>query len=126
MFEKALSPWSKAKMRGDEDEHCLVTVRRWNDMCTTTTDALIRGLVRRGHEITVLNADRAGSHDGFPWKHVPLQQSKWPEERLPPLQQALGHGSNNTLMRRSTSSSWIGRSPLSWGRRSQEEGANWC
>jgi glycosyltransferase involved in cell wall biosynthesis len=62
-----------------------VTVRRWNDMCTTTTDALIRGLVRRGHEITVLNADRAGSHDGFLWKHVPLQQSNWPGRKAATL-----------------------------------------
>ena len=62
-----------------------VTVRRWNDMCTTTTDALIRGLVNRGHDVTVLNADEVGSHDAFAWKHIPLQQSKWPGRKAATL-----------------------------------------
>lgn len=55
-----------------------VTVRRWDDMCTTTTDALVRGLVNHGHEVTILNADASGTHDAFPWNHVALQQSTWP------------------------------------------------
>ena len=55
-----------------------VTVRRWDEMCTTTTDALVRGLVNRGHHVTILNSDTVGSHDSFPWKHVALKQSKWP------------------------------------------------
>ena len=62
-----------------------VTVRRWNDMCTTTTDALIRGLVNRGHDVTVLNPDEVGSHDAFAWKHIPLQQSKWPGRKAATL-----------------------------------------
>ena len=55
-----------------------VTVRRWDDMCTTTTDALVRGLVKRGHQISILNADEPGTHDAFPWNHVALHQSNWP------------------------------------------------
>jgi len=55
-----------------------VTVRRWDDMCTTTTDALVRGLIKRGHRVTILNADAPKSHDAFPWNHVALHQSKWP------------------------------------------------
>lgn len=55
-----------------------VTVRRWDEMCTTTTDALVRGLVNRGHYVTILNSDTVGSHDSFPWKHVALKQSNWP------------------------------------------------
>lgn len=62
-----------------------VTVRRWGDMCTTTTDALVRGLIKRGHRVTILNADAPGSHDAFPWDHVALQQSKWPGRKAATL-----------------------------------------
>jgi len=62
-----------------------VTVRRWDDMCTTTTDALVRGLVDRGHQISILNADAPGSHEAFPWKHVALHQSKWPGRKAATL-----------------------------------------
>ena len=62
-----------------------VTVRCWNDMCTTTTDALIRELTNQGHVVTVLNADEAGSHRDAPWKQIPLQQSKWPGRKAATL-----------------------------------------
>ena len=62
-----------------------VTVRRWDDMCTTTTDALVHGLVNRGHEVTILNADAPGSHEAFPWKHVALHQSTWPGRKATTL-----------------------------------------
>ena len=62
-----------------------VTVRRWDDLCTTTTDALVRGLVGRGHQVTVVNPDVNGSHDSFPWKHVALNQSKWPGKKATTL-----------------------------------------
>lgn len=62
-----------------------VTVRRWDDMCTTTTDALVRGLVNRGHHVTIMNADAPGSHDAFPWMHVALHQSKWPGRKAATL-----------------------------------------
>jgi len=62
-----------------------VTVRSWDDMCTTTTDALVRGLIKREHQVTILNADAPGSHDAFPWEHVALHQSKWPGKKATTL-----------------------------------------
>lgn len=52
-----------------------VTVRQWGDLCSTTTDALARGLIDHGHQLTVLNADEAHVHEHLPWQHVSLAQS---------------------------------------------------
>ena len=52
-----------------------VTVRQWGDLCSTTTDALARGLIDHGHQLTVLNADGVHVHEHLPWQHVSLVQS---------------------------------------------------
>ena len=52
-----------------------ITVRHWDDMCTTTTDALMRGLVERGHTVTLFNSDSPEVHSDAPWHHVALGQS---------------------------------------------------
>lgn len=55
-----------------------ITVRRWGDFCSTTTNALASGLVARGHELTILNGDAAEAHADLPWKHIALDQSSFP------------------------------------------------
>jgi len=55
-----------------------ITVRRWDDLCSTTTDALVKGLVRKGHLLTVFNADQPDVHQKQPWSHVSLLQSNLP------------------------------------------------
>lgn len=55
-----------------------VTVRRWADFCSTTTDALANGLIERGHELTILNGDVEEAHADFPWNHIALSQSSFP------------------------------------------------
>ena len=52
-----------------------ITVRRWGDLCSTTTDALAHGLINRGHQLTVLNADEPRVHEHLPWHHVSLDQT---------------------------------------------------
>ena len=58
-----------------------ITVRRWADFCSTTTDALASGLVARGHDLTILNGDPAEAHADLPWNHVPLDQSSFSGRR---------------------------------------------
>lgn len=53
-----------------------VTVRRWGDLCSTTTDALARGLLEQHHQLTVFNADEPHVHQHLPWNHVSLNQSQ--------------------------------------------------
>ena len=62
-----------------------ITVRRWADFCSTTTDALAHGLVRKGHTLTLFNADQQGSHNQFPWEHVALSRSTLPGRRAATL-----------------------------------------
>lgn len=62
-----------------------ITVRRWADFCSTTTDALVHGLVKKGHTLTLFNADEHGSHSEAPWDHVALSQSTVPGRRAATL-----------------------------------------
>ncbi len=55
-----------------------ITVRRWADFCSTTTNALASGLIARGHELTILNGDAAEAHADLPWNHIALDQSTLP------------------------------------------------
>ena len=58
-----------------------ITVRRWADFCSTTTDALANGLVARGHDLTIFNGDPAEAHADQSWNHVALDQSSFPGRR---------------------------------------------
>lgn len=62
-----------------------ITVRRWADFCSTTTDALVHGLVKKGHTLTLFNADEHGSHSEAPWEHVALSQSTVPGRKAATL-----------------------------------------
>ncbi len=55
-----------------------ITVRRWADFCSTTTNALANGLIKRGHELTILNGDVTEAHAQLPWNHIALDQSSLP------------------------------------------------
>ena len=55
-----------------------ITVRKWADFCSTTTNALATGLVARGHDLTILNGDATEAHADFPWNHIALEQSPLP------------------------------------------------
>lgn len=55
-----------------------ITVRRWADFCSTTTNALASGLIARGHDLTILNGDPAETHADMPWDHIALDQSSLP------------------------------------------------
>jgi glycosyltransferase involved in cell wall biosynthesis len=55
-----------------------LTVRKWDDLCTTTTDALAHGLIKRGHNLTIINGEAAENHASKPWSHIPLKQSQFP------------------------------------------------
>lgn len=43
------------------------------DLCSTTLDALAKGLTAKGHQVTVINSDQEGSHAQLPWKHVSVK-----------------------------------------------------
>ena len=36
------------------------------DLCSTTLDALAKGLTAKGHQVTVINSDQEGSHAQLP------------------------------------------------------------
>lgn len=55
-----------------------LTVRNWGDLCSTTTDALVHGLVHRGHELTIINSDSTETHSALPWTHISIEQSTFP------------------------------------------------
>ena len=46
------------------------------DLCSTTQKNLANGLCQRGHQLTIYNGDVAGTHQGNPWIHQPLTQSR--------------------------------------------------
>ena len=48
------------------------TTRNRVDLCSTTLDALGRGLAAKGHNVTVINSDRIGTHAQLPWNHVSI------------------------------------------------------
>ena len=62
-----------------------VTVRNWDDFCSTTTDALAKGLVDRGHNLTIFNSDLSDTHQHRPWSHVVLSQSTVPGRKAASL-----------------------------------------
>lgn len=48
------------------------TRREMTDLCATTQLALARGLVERGHSLTIVNPDKHETHEGVLWQHVSL------------------------------------------------------
>ena len=55
---------------------CWVTVRKVNDLCSTTTLSLAQGLVSYGDKLTFLNPDNKEDHQKYPWTHIELFKSK--------------------------------------------------
>lgn len=51
------------------------TGRSLSDLCSTTQIGLATGLVRLGHDVTIINGDADQSPDGQPWNHIPLNTS---------------------------------------------------
>ena len=52
------------------------TTRKMTDLCSTTQKNLARGLCLRGHDLTIYNGGSTGTHQGNPWNHKPLSQSR--------------------------------------------------
>ena len=52
-----------------------ITHRKFDDFCATTPLALSHGLMQEGFDLTIINPDQNGQHDGFPWDHISVQQS---------------------------------------------------
>lgn len=48
------------------------TTRKRVDLCATTLDALGKGMVAKGHQLTIINSDEEGSHGDLPWNHVAI------------------------------------------------------
>lgn len=46
--------------------------RHFDDLCATTQKSLAKGLVNKGHQLTFVNPDPNGSHEGYPWMHQGL------------------------------------------------------
>ena len=46
--------------------------RHFGDLCATTQKSLVKGLVEKGHDLTFVNPDSYGSHNGYPWNHQGL------------------------------------------------------
>ena len=55
-----------------------LTCRSLSDLCSTTHQALLGGLVDRGCNVVLLNADPSMDHDGAPWSHVHVPNSTLP------------------------------------------------
>ena len=53
-----------------------ITVRKSLDFCSTTTHALSRGLIEKGHHLVLFSPDKPALHAQSPWTHVHLNQSK--------------------------------------------------
>ena len=45
------------------------------DLCSTTTRSLAKGLVDLGHDVMLMNPDKEHIHETFPWSHHSLNQS---------------------------------------------------
>ena len=52
-----------------------ITHRKFDDFCATTPVALSTGLVQNGFDLTIVNPDEEGSHDGFSWSHISVEKS---------------------------------------------------
>lgn len=50
------------------------TGRSLDDLCSTTQTSLASGLIEKGHTVTIVNPDKMGTHQSWPWKHqsIPL------------------------------------------------------
>ena len=68
--------WNTPWTRGDVLEIHWFTTRKMTDLCSTTQKNLARGLCLKGHELTIYNGDVTGTHQGNPWNHQSLAQSK--------------------------------------------------
>jgi len=55
---------------------CWVTVRKVNDLCSTTILSLANGLTVAGYDLTLLNPDPPNKHHSCSWKHNQLHRSK--------------------------------------------------
>ena len=50
-----------------------VTHRKFDDLCATTPIALANGLVELEFDLTIMNPEEDGSHEGSVWKHIGLE-----------------------------------------------------
>ena len=50
-----------------------ITHRKFDDLCATTPIALANGLVELEFDLTIMNPEEDGSHEGFVWKHIGLE-----------------------------------------------------
>ena len=67
--------------------------RHFDDLCATTQKSLAKGLVSKGRQLTFVNPDPKGSHEGYPWTHQGL-----PVKSLPGLKSlSVGRKMSNWL-----------------------------
>ena len=52
--------------------------RHFDDLCATTQKSLAKGLVNKGHQLTFVNPDSNGTHEGYPWIHQGLSVKSIP------------------------------------------------
>ena len=52
--------------------------RHFDDLCATTQKSLAKGLVNKGYQLTFVNPDSQGSHEGYPWTHQGLPVKSLP------------------------------------------------
>ena len=50
-----------------------ITHRKFGDLCATTPIALANGLVELEFDLTIMNPEEDGSHEGSVWKHIGLE-----------------------------------------------------
>ena len=50
-----------------------ITHRKFDDFCATTPIALANGLVELEFDLTIMNPEEDGSHEGSVWKHIGLE-----------------------------------------------------
>ena len=53
------------------------TTRNFGDMCATTPVEISKRLVERGHELTIINPDKAEDHQDMGWFHRSVWQEKF-------------------------------------------------
>jgi len=78
--------------------------RKMADLCATTQKSLGAGLVERGHSVTFVNPDLAGTHAHYPWIHQSITASQIPGLKSITLGRNMNHWlgknlpSNNTVV----------------------------
>lgn len=55
-----------------------MTCRSANDLCFTTHQAFLNGLMKRGCDVVLVNPDEPGLHNAAPWSHIHVPSSTIP------------------------------------------------